>query len=103
MRNSQVIQAFSQGKKARSWNENLRTDGTTLWSYNKKIAHRTSGGVIVVGDFTAPGGQFHSVTTSGHVNRAKGVAHHVFHPRIFNDSEKFFEQGDNLTFTNNFI
>ena len=103
MRNSQVIQAFSQGKNARSWNENLRTDGTTLRSYNKKIAHRTSGGVIVVGDFTAPGGQFHSVTTSGHVNRAKGVAHHVFHPRIYIASEQFFARGDNLTFTNNFI
>jgi len=98
MRNSQVIQRFSGGAKARSWNKNLRTDGTTLWSYNKKIAHRTSGGVIVVGDFTAPGGGFESVTTSGHVNRAKGVAHHVFHPRIYIESEQFFVRGDNLTF-----
>ena len=98
MRNNQVIQAFRRGDKARSWTENLRTDGTTLWSYNLKIAHRTSGGVVVVGDFTAPGGGFESVTTSGHVNRAKGVAHHVFHPIIFNDSEKFFVRGDNLTF-----
>jgi hypothetical protein len=98
MRNNQVIQAFRRGEKAVSWTENLRSDGTTLWSYSKKIAHRTSAGVVVVGDFTAPGGDFSSVTTSGHVNRAKSVAHHVFHPRIFNDSEKFFEQGDNLTF-----
>ena len=98
MRNNQVIQEFSRGKKARSWTENLRTDGTTLWSYNLKIAHRTSGGVVVVGDFTAPGGGFESVTTSGHVNRAKGVAHHVFHPRIFNESQQFFVPGSNLTF-----
>ena len=98
MRNNQVIQAFSKGNKARSWNKNLRTDGTNLWSYNKKIAHRTRAGVVVVGDFTAPGGDFSSVTTSGHVNRAKGVAHHVFHPRIFNDSEKFFVRGDGVSF-----
>jgi hypothetical protein len=51
-----------------------------------------------VGDFTAPGGGFESVTTSGHVNRAKGVAHHVFHPRIFNESQRFFVPGSNLTF-----
>ena len=98
MRNNQVIQAFRRGEKARSWTENLRTDGTTLWSYNLKIAHRTSAGVVVVGDFTAPGGGFESVTTSGHVNRAKGVAHHVFHPRIFNESQQFFVRGSNLTF-----
>ena len=98
MRNNQVIQAFSRGKKARSWTENLRTDGTTLWSYNLKIAHRTSAGVVVVGDFTAPGGGFESVTTSGHVNRAKGVAHHVFPPRIYIESQRFFVPGDNLTF-----
>ena len=98
MRNNQVIQAFRRGDKARSWTENLRTDGTTLWSYNLKIAPRTSGGVVVVGDYTAPGGGFESVTTSGHVNRAKGVAHHVFHPRIFNQSQQFFVPGTNLTF-----
>jgi hypothetical protein len=97
MRNNQVIQVFSEGEKAASWNGNLRTDGTNLWSYNKKIAHRTKGGVVVVGDFTAPGVDFSSVTTSGHVNRAKGVAHHVFHPRIFNDSEKFFVRGDGVS------
>ena len=96
MRNNQVIQVFSEGEKASSWTGNLRTDGTNLWSYNKKIAHRTRAGVVVVGDFTAPGGDFSSVTTSGHVNRAKGVAHHVFHPRIFNDSEKFFVRGDGV-------
>ena len=98
MRNNQVIQVFSEGEKASSWTGNLRTDGTNLWSYNKKIAHRTRAGVVVVGDFTAPGGGFESVTTSGHVNRAKGVAHHVFHPRIFNESQQFFVRGSNLTF-----
>ena len=97
MRNNQVIQVFSEGEKASSWTGNLRTDGTNLWSYNKKIAHRTSRGVVVVGDFTAPGGGFESVTTSGHVNRAIGVAHHIFHPRIFNDSEKFFVRGDGVS------
>ena len=98
MRNSQVIKRFSRGGKAASWTGNLRTDGTNLWSYNKKIAHRTKAGVVVVGDFTAPGGDFWSLTTSGHVNRSKGVAHHVFHPRIFNDSEKFFVRGDGVSF-----
>ncbi len=78
MRNSQVIQAFRRGKKARSWTENLRTDGTTLWSYNKKIAHRTSGGVIVVGDFTAPGGDFPLNTNGGGLSYAHPGMYGIF-------------------------
>jgi hypothetical protein len=36
-----------------------------------------------VGDFTAPGGEFHSMTTSCHVNGAKVGASLVMHPRVW--------------------
>ena len=87
LRNRQVIEQFAAGKEANSWTGNLWTDGTWLRSYNQKIAHRTSGGLIVVGDFTSPGGSFFSVTTSSHVNSAKVVANEIMHPTVFVASE----------------
>ena len=87
MRNRQVIEQFAAGKQADSWTGNLWSDGTWLRSYNQKIAHRTSGGLVVVGDFTSPGGKFFSVTTSGHVNRAKAHADEIMHPTVFQNSE----------------
>jgi hypothetical protein len=54
-----------------------------LYSYHKKIGHRTASGVCVVADLTAPAGQFHSMTTSCHVNLAKRVANLVMHPRVW--------------------
>jgi len=39
--------------------------------------------VCVVADLTAPAGQFHSMTTSCHVNLAKRVASLVMHPRVW--------------------
>ena len=90
MRNRQVIERFAAGKQADSWTGNLWSDGTWLRSYNQKIAHRTSGGLVVVGDFTSPGGRFFSVTTSGHVNRAKAHADEIMHPTVFQNSEKLW-------------
>ena len=87
MRNRQVIEQFAAGKQADSWTGNLWSDGTWLRSYNQKIAHRTAGGLVVVGDFTSPGGRFFSVTTSGHVNSAKGHADEIMHPVVFLQSE----------------
>ena len=82
MRNKDVISAFAWGKRAAA--ENLQTDGRSLWSYNLKIAQRTDEG-IVVGDFTAPGGDFRSMTTSKHVGMAKREAHTIMLPELFTE------------------
>lgn len=82
MRNKDVISAFVWGKRAAA--ENLHTDGRSLWSYNLKIAQRTAEG-IVVGDFTAPGGDFYSMTTSKHVGMAKREAHTIMLPELFTE------------------
>ncbi len=82
MRNQDVIRSFAWGKRAAAGN--LQTDGRSLWSYNLKIAQRTPEGVVV-GDFTAPGGGFYSMTTSKHVGMAKREAHTIMLPELFND------------------
>jgi len=90
VKNDKVVAAFARGETATSHTGNLRSNGSELRSYNAKIAHRTSGGLVVVGDFTAPGGGFFSVTTSGHVNKAKGYADEVMHPTVFLSSERLW-------------
>ena len=80
MRNEDVIRSFAWGNRAAAGN--LHTDGRSLWSYNLKIAQRTSEGVVV-GDFTSPGGGFYSVTTSKHVGMAKREAHTIMLPELF--------------------
>ena len=95
MRNRQVIERFAAGQQANSWTGNLWSDGTWLRSYNQKIAHRTSGGLVVVGDFTSPGGKFFSVTTSGHVNSAKAHADEIMHPTVFQNSERLWPDSTN--------
>ena len=82
MRNKDVIRSFAWGKRAAAGN--LQTDGLSLWSYDLKIAQRTPEGVVV-GDFTAPGGGFYSVTTSKHVGMAKHEAHTIMLPELFTD------------------
>ena len=82
MRNQDVVRSFAWGKRAAA--TNLQTDGRSLWSYNLKIAQRTPEG-IVVGDFTAPGGAFHSMTTSKHVSMAKREAHTIMLPELFTE------------------
>ena len=82
MRNKDVIRSFAWGKRAAA--PNLQTDGRSLWSYNLKIAQRTSEGVVV-GDFTSPGGDFHSMTTSKHVGMAKREAHTIMLPELFTE------------------
>ena len=88
VRNNNVVKMWQEGKAARNHKFTLMSlaldDGTAeLYSYHKKIGHRTASGVCVVGDFTAPGGEFCSMTTSCHVGRAKRVANLVMHPRVW--------------------
>ena len=88
IRNNKVVKRWSLGLPARNHKFTLMSfaldDGTAeLYSYHKKIGHRTASGVCVVADLTAPAGQFHSMTTSCHVNLAKRVANLVMHPRVW--------------------
>ena len=80
MKNQDVVRSFAWGKRAAA--ANLQTDGRSLWSYNLKIAQRTPEG-IVVGDFTAPGGDFHSMTTSKHVEHGQARSAHDHASRTF--------------------
>ena len=66
--NEQVINSFLNGRDARGLN--LFARGSSLYSYNLKIAERTTSGVIVY-DFTATGNAFYSMTTSQHVGLIK--------------------------------
>ena len=87
VRNNTVIARWAKGESANSHTGALHTDGTALFSYSLKIGHRAESGTTVLGDFTSPGGGFHSVTTSCHVGKARHIADHVMHPVIFNNSE----------------
>ena len=87
LRNELVLDKRKDGKSASSHTGALCTDGTSLFSYNLKIGHRSRSGVTIVGDFTAPSGGFASMTTSCHVGAARAVADHVMHPAVFKNSE----------------
>ena len=83
LRNEQVIQKWASGEPAVSHTGALSTDGVDLMSYNLMIGYRSSAGSCILGDFTSPGGQFASVTTSCHVGKARQVVGHTMHPTVF--------------------
>ena len=87
LRNEEVLQKWKDGENAASHTGALCTDGTSLFSYKLKIGHRSRSGVTIVGDFTSPGGDFHSMTTSQHVGMTRHIADHVMHPAVFKNSE----------------
>ena len=87
MRNGLVLEKWKDGETAKSHNGALHTDGTSLFSYNLKIGHRSRSGVTIVGDLTAPSGGFASMTTSCQGGAARAVADHVMHPAVFKNSE----------------
>ena len=86
MRNEEVIDAWTRGVKADSHTGALRSDGVNLYSYNLRIGYRSRSGSTVVGNFTSPGGDFRSMTTSQHVGRVRWRADHVMHPTVFENS-----------------
>ena len=86
VRNEQVIDAWTRGVKADSHTCALRTDCVNLYSYNLRIGYRARSGTTVVGDFTSPGGDFRSMTTSQHVGKVRWRADHVMHPTVFENS-----------------
>ncbi|MEK9770112.1 MAG: hypothetical protein VW683_14450 [Betaproteobacteria bacterium] len=73
MTKEQVINAWIEGKYARTPNGSLSSDSRgNLRSYNLIIGIHTENGFIV-GDFTASG-EYYSQTTSTHVGNASQVA-----------------------------
>ena len=79
--NNNVVEAWSNGRKAQSHNGNLRTDGIKLYSYGLLIGINKGGNSIAF-DYTAPAGHCYSVTTSCHVGRAKRYADEVMNPKV---------------------
>tara|TARA_B100000282_G_scaffold274697_1_gene231516 strand:- start:142 stop:468 length:327 start_codon:yes stop_codon:yes gene_type:complete len=78
LNNDGVINAWQNGLSARNSRRSLTSVSypngrAELFSYNLKIGERTPAGVTVIADFTAPAKGFHSMTTSCHVNLAKGL------------------------------
>jgi hypothetical protein len=70
MKNRDVVMSWLNGERAQI--NNLRSDGTRLFSYNLKIAERDPYSIRVF-DYTASG-KFVSVTTSKHVGLALRTA-----------------------------
>jgi len=87
MKNKLVIDSWTRGVAASSHTGALRTDGVNLYSYNLRIGYRAKTGATILGDYTSPGGQFYSVTTSCHVGKVRAIACHVMHPAVFENSE----------------
>ena len=71
MTNELVAKAWSNNLIAST--QNLRTDGSNLYSYNLLIGYTENGKKIAV-NHTAAGGSFYSMTTSKHVSYAKRVS-----------------------------
>jgi len=87
-KNKDVIRFWHYGCKRRNHRGSLWSDGESLYSYNLKIGHRASDGTTILADYTSPGGDFRSQTTSCHVGlvRRSGVDT-VMHPHAFVTSD----------------
>ena len=72
--NRDVIKAWIRGRSSNAGT--LNTDGNGLYSYSLKIGEYLNGKFVVY-DYTTPGGNFYSVTTSAHVNTAKEYADEI--------------------------
>ena len=87
-----VIDAWRHHKRARNSRGSLSTSTvpqqyplprtTYLYSYGLLIGVNIKG-TCFLKDCTAPAGDFHSVTTSCHVNKAKALADVVMHPLVW--------------------
>ena len=74
--NAKVLNAWRNGRSAKNGRGSLRTENGELFSYSLLIG-KTLGGLRHVGDYTADGGKFVSMTTSRHVNLAKRWADEI--------------------------
>ena len=87
LRNELVLDKWKKGEPANSHTGALCTNGRDLFSYNLRIGYRSRGGQTILGDFTSPGGDFRSMTTSCHIGKARRIADHIMHPTVFENSE----------------
>ena len=91
MNNENVVQNWRDGKKGKSGNGNLATDGYNLYSYKMLIGvtetgsiHKSTNGEIYKSNYkyslnvTSP--DFYSVTTSHHCSLAKRYADEIIKP-----------------------
>jgi len=90
--NDAVITKWMNGVSARNHKRTLTSvsypnGSAELFSYGLKIGERTAAGAMVIADFTAPAGGFHSMTTSCHVNLTKVHACRegaiIMHPMVW--------------------
>jgi len=85
--NEGVVNAWKRGRSAWNSRKTLHTDGERLYSYRLHIGTRLPSDATVLGDFTAPGGEYQSQTTSCHIGLVKrsGVDL-VMHPMVWRTS-----------------
>jgi hypothetical protein len=69
MKNESVIKAFLNNQGAQT--KTLRSSGNNLYSYNLRIGTTDDSGQKYVFNYTAPGGDFRSHTTSKHIGLAR--------------------------------
>ena len=79
--NSTVCNCWINNREIKSYNENLRTDGSNLYSYALLIGYTNEKGEKVALDYMASSGHFRSQSTSKHVSCAKAKAHKVETPK----------------------
>tara|TARA_R110000772_G_scaffold67283_1_gene149365 strand:+ start:233 stop:529 length:297 start_codon:yes stop_codon:yes gene_type:complete len=81
--NINVVRAWKNGKNARNLRSTLYTNEGKLYSYRLKVGDRTTSGITALGDFTAAGGGFRSMTTSRHIQIAKPLAEIIMNPIVW--------------------
>ena len=85
--NEGVVNAWKRGRSAWNSRKTLHTDGRRLYSYRLHIGTRLPSDATVLGDFTAPGGEYQSQTTSCHIGLVKrGGVDLVMHPMVWRTS-----------------
>ena len=86
--NQEVVQMWGEGRPAINHTGTLEAKPSgELYSYYLKIGQCVNG-VAIVADYTARSGNFHSKTTSCHVNLAARFVHKgcLWHPDIWANS-----------------
>ncbi len=82
--NENVALNWSNGIPSTNNGGCFTTDGDRLWSYNTLIGVTSPTGSKILGDFTASGGEFLSMTTSTkHISNARRVATTTIAPDTF--------------------
>ena len=89
MKNENVVKAWQSGKIARNGNGSLHCNAAgDLFSYSLKIGRRAPDGRTIIADYTANTANYHSQTTSSHVNLARRYADECMDPVVWNSLGK---------------